>query len=419
MTYFANYQLDGSTVGSTSLVQALQARALQVASFAALRAATYAGSLNQQIVEVACYSTAGDAGGGRFTWSATSTATDDGLSVINPTGNTGAGRYLRVFQGGFVTPSMAGARADYSTNDTAAVQAAVTFAVANGMKVLLDRPRYLVTTINVPSDILIEGLGRDATMIQRYQGSDISVTAASGGTLPSGTYYVVVLAYNGSTFLSAQVNTSTVLASPNGTLTGSYSAVPTATSYVIYFTSGASLFGTTTYSVANGTALTFSIAALPAAVTTCPVYVDPVLNVAIDVKAFRMSELTVNANYRASHAVYSADYTGSGSPYEYSVVADHCAVLGALYSSFYFGNREFASQLIDVNISGGWNAAELTGGADHFWFNVTITQGVNTNLLLSGQQVTEFHGCSIFIGGSLHPCSSEITALASSSSADR
>lgn len=40
--------------------------------------------------------TPGDGYGGTYFWSATSTAADDGSTVINPTGNTGAGRWIKL-----------------------------------------------------------------------------------------------------------------------------------------------------------------------------------------------------------------------------------------------------------------------------------------------------------------------------------
>lgn len=39
---------------------------------------------------------AGDGGGGIYYYDATSTAADDGISVIDPTGFAGAGRYLKL-----------------------------------------------------------------------------------------------------------------------------------------------------------------------------------------------------------------------------------------------------------------------------------------------------------------------------------
>ena len=66
-----------------------------VASVAALRALPYYLLADQTWASVAGYNAGSTLGGGSFLWSATSTAADDGGTVLNPTGNTGAGRWLR------------------------------------------------------------------------------------------------------------------------------------------------------------------------------------------------------------------------------------------------------------------------------------------------------------------------------------
>lgn len=61
------------------------------------------------------YYAPGDGGGAMFAWSAASTAADDGGSVLQPTGTTGAGRWL--FVGDEITLRQFGARGDAATDD--------------------------------------------------------------------------------------------------------------------------------------------------------------------------------------------------------------------------------------------------------------------------------------------------------------
>ena len=64
------------------------------------------------------YYTQGDGGGGTFFWDGSSTATDDGGLVINPTGNVGAGRWLRIVDG-MVSVLAFGAKRNAAFDNTA------------------------------------------------------------------------------------------------------------------------------------------------------------------------------------------------------------------------------------------------------------------------------------------------------------
>ena len=106
------------------------ASAASVATVAALRALTKPGTLagGSLVVHVNEYATGTNVGGGAFRWHATSAEADNGGTVINPTGNAGNGRWLRVYSGD-ASVTMFGATGDGVTDDTAAIQAAVTWAV--------------------------------------------------------------------------------------------------------------------------------------------------------------------------------------------------------------------------------------------------------------------------------------------------
>lgn len=109
----------------------------------------------------------GDGGEGHFLWQPDSTAADDGGVTVNPVGNGAAGRWVRMTGGAFVTPSWWGARFDDTADDSAPIQAAIDFAVANGSTVLLPpgtaritRPLVLASTHGNHSGFRFAGRGK-------------------------------------------------------------------------------------------------------------------------------------------------------------------------------------------------------------------------------------------------------------------
>jgi len=87
-----------------------------------LKAAIVAGLVDGAQASVAGYYAVGDGGGGDFWFDGDSVVADNGGTVIAPT--SGSGRWLRVVEGS-VSLKWFGARGNGSTNDTAAVQAAI------------------------------------------------------------------------------------------------------------------------------------------------------------------------------------------------------------------------------------------------------------------------------------------------------
>lgn len=146
--------------GATSLsfVDAVTAGA--VATIAALRAR--AGSAGAAVSLLGAVS-AGDGGGGLFYWSTSSTATDDGAAVVNPTGNGPAGRWLRALVANEISLAAFSPPTDGTTDSGAAWRAAMTFLAATGGTLRVPALTLFVTiasdsdTILVPSNVSIIG----------------------------------------------------------------------------------------------------------------------------------------------------------------------------------------------------------------------------------------------------------------------
>ncbi len=102
-------------------------------SIADLRAFTAYSSVKENgRVYVDSYHLGTGYGGGYFRWNSTSTDTDDGGYTINPTGNTGTGRWKREFVSAYsartVSPLEFGAKMNDSTFDSApAINAAISY----------------------------------------------------------------------------------------------------------------------------------------------------------------------------------------------------------------------------------------------------------------------------------------------------
>lgn len=101
-----------------------------VGTIAELRALAKPGTLpgGALVVTIEEHTAGTGVGGGRFVWDAASSTADDNALTVNPTGNAGTGRWRRDFDGDALATYW-GAVGDGVTDDTAAVQAAVTWAV--------------------------------------------------------------------------------------------------------------------------------------------------------------------------------------------------------------------------------------------------------------------------------------------------
>ena len=169
----------------------------RVDTMAGLRAST--GTANGETIQMLGYYTPGDGGGGLFRWDNTSTATDNGGTIIKATATT-TGRWLLVHNES-INVLQFGAKAD-GTNDSAYINNAAASGVA---RIVISSTHYLTSAITVPSDTTIEFLSGGSI---DYDGTgNVFYTAGTLGTLyglasdvAKGATSFTVTAGNGSNF---------------------------------------------------------------------------------------------------------------------------------------------------------------------------------------------------------------------------
>jgi hypothetical protein len=135
--------------------------------------ATISGDeLNATVVYAKGCITTVDGGGGVFYWSPSSTATDNGGTIIQPSSVSGAGRWLRIYDGE-VNVKWFGATGDGTTDDTAAIQAAIDFVSVLDGTLYIPRGTYKFTNLNMTrinhlfdKSMTVRGDGPDATILE-------------------------------------------------------------------------------------------------------------------------------------------------------------------------------------------------------------------------------------------------------------
>lgn len=107
---------------------------------------------SSEIITVDSYEYSGDGGGGQFygvTGALVGTYVDNGGSIIVPTGGDGSSAWLRVNEGYF-TVKQFGAKGDGTTDDTTAIQNALT--ASSGITLYFPAGTYRVFPLTVPSN---------------------------------------------------------------------------------------------------------------------------------------------------------------------------------------------------------------------------------------------------------------------------
>lgn len=162
------------TVPLSSLPSATYATSLKtLPTITDLRAEDYTVSTR---VFVLGHTSSNDGGGGVFMWDAASSATDNSGTIIKPTAiSTGnPGRWLRIYSDA-VNATWFGATGNGTTNDSAAVQAAIDYVeslTSDG-----------VALVFPPGDYLVSGLTVDARVHLIGNGATIKAAATTGNIL--------------------------------------------------------------------------------------------------------------------------------------------------------------------------------------------------------------------------------------------
>ena len=134
-----------------------------VATLAALK--DLSGSNLIGYVFMAARTTAGDGGDGLFRWVAASAAVANDGTIVTPT--AGGGRFYRVYDSGTLNVRWFGAIGDGVADDTVAIQATINATETLGGTVLFTAGTFKITaTIQLPSDVILCGVGKQATTIK-------------------------------------------------------------------------------------------------------------------------------------------------------------------------------------------------------------------------------------------------------------
>lgn len=132
------------------------------------------GNFGAPVCVVTGYNVAGDGGGGQFFWDEQSTAPDDGGTIL---GSSPKGRWRRIRGAGtHVDARWFGAVGDGLTDDTAALQRAINFAVAEKSRLSIPRGNYLISsTLVISGNLILQGDGQYSTCLVAPTGSDVVI----------------------------------------------------------------------------------------------------------------------------------------------------------------------------------------------------------------------------------------------------
>jgi hypothetical protein len=137
-----------STIPDVSLIQVVDTLAALKALAAPSAAVTYL---------TRGYYAAGDGGGGFFRWNSVDASTaNNGVIVQLDVG--GAGRFNRLYDGA-LNVRWFGAKGDNATDDTTALQAALTAAIAAGAVLIVPSGTYIASALTINGDLTLTGTG--------------------------------------------------------------------------------------------------------------------------------------------------------------------------------------------------------------------------------------------------------------------
>lgn len=159
---------------------------LDIADITALRAKTWPTG-RPSVVNLASLVTPGD-DGALFYWDSTSTAADNGTTVIKETATT-TGRWLRQYIGLFTTLRSAVRTEDFTsagqtpTQRRVSIQAAIDEAVARGTWLQIAQETHDIdgTSLTIPSSLIVEGRGSRSVIRSSVDRNTSPVLMVTGG----------------------------------------------------------------------------------------------------------------------------------------------------------------------------------------------------------------------------------------------
>ena len=178
----------GASIWTTDNISKTTGTDVTAATIADLRSLT-PGNLVSAYIQG--YYAAGDGGAGHFYWDASATESDDGGSVILPTGWTANGRWKRIFSQ--VTPQLFGAIGNGSADDSVFIQAAIDYVVlVGGGTVFIPEGTYSIeTTLDIDSSGITLRGEYGKTLLQ--SDDDHSVIVCGAGTTQRTDIHIVDL----------------------------------------------------------------------------------------------------------------------------------------------------------------------------------------------------------------------------------
>ena len=162
---------------------------LYVEGFDELRAINPNDFVAGYVANVGGYETWNDGGGGQFIYQPASVAADNDGTILQPV--NGNGRWLRVYSGP-INIRWFGATGDGTTDDTAAIQAAIdTAATGNGetgprgVALYVPAGAYAITNVDLKRGTWIEGFGPGVSIFRKTSTTGYAFDFDSTGLTPS------------------------------------------------------------------------------------------------------------------------------------------------------------------------------------------------------------------------------------------